>query len=286
MKYLIIGNKGQLGKRFEKIFKHSNCDYNGLDLPEVDITNQECLNNIFEDFKPEIVINCAAYNLVQNAEKDSETAFKINEKGVRNLAQECKKSNSFLVHYGTNYVFDGTKGSPYVETDPTNPINEYGRSKLAGEKAVQEELAKYLILRTSWLYGEGTQNFIYKFLQNMHKGKDIVVTTDDLATPTSTRILAEVTIKALENKLCGLYHVVNSGTASRFDWAKEILSILGIKKDIKKASVIDFNLPAKIPTDATLGNSKISKELGIKIPNWKDELKRFITEQNYFNFKL
>ena len=287
MKYLIIGSKGQLGSHFCKVFNQNGFNYTGMDIDTIDITDLKSVNDIFDTVKPDIVINCAAYNLVEDAEKNSAPALAVNERGVRNLAEVCEKNNTFLVHYGTNYVFDGKKGTPYTETDKTNPINEYGKSKLAGENAIKEVMqSNYLILRTSWLYGEGIQNFIYKFLKRISEGKELVGTIDDIATPTSTRILVDLTLRSLDSNLRGTYHAVNSGSASRWDWAKEISILIGKDIKIKKCKIDSFNLLAKVPKDAILDNSKISKDLNIQIPNWKDELKQFITEQNYFDLKF
>lgn len=287
MKYLIIGSKGQLGRHFCKILKDRDYNYVSSDLPEIDITSTVSILKEFEKSKPNIVINCAGFTNVEEAEKNPHLAYEVNQEGVRNLSKTCREFNTFLVHYSTNLVFDGIKEDPYVETDITNPINEYGKSKLAGEKAIQEEMFdNYLILRTSWLYGEGTQNFIYKFLKRNTEGKELVGVTNEISTPTSTKLLVDVTLKALEKNLKGIYHLVPSGSASRWDWAMEILNILNKPKEIKKVKVEYFNLLAKLPKNTTLDNSKISKELRIKIPSWKDELKQFITEQNYFDFKL
>lgn len=287
MRYLIIGNRGQLGSHFDRFFKSSNFKYTGLDLPEIDITNQNELFSKFNELNPDIVINCSAYNLVEDAEKNPDPAFKVNFEGVRNIVQACIKNNCFLVHYSTNHVFDGKKETPYLETDLVNPINKYGKSKLAGEEIIRKELpSNHLIIRTSWLYGEGTQNFIYKFLKRNDDGRELVGVVNEIATPTSTRLLVVITIKALEKKLKGLYHVTNSGSASRWDWANEILGITGKTKEMKRVDVEYFSLLAKLPVNATLDCTKISKDLGVNIPNWKEELKQFVEKQNYFNFEV
>lgn len=287
MRYLILGNKGQLGSHFERVFKEKGYNFVGLDKEELDITNRDAVDLKIGEIKPEIVINCAAYNLVEDAEKDATLAFEINEKGVRNIAEACKKRNCFLVHYGTNTIFDGTKGLPYTEEDIPNPINEYGKSKLAGEKALQEILNdNFLILRTSWLYGEGTQNLIYKFLNRVKEGKELMGTIDDIATPTSTKTLVNLTLLSLDKNLKGIYHAVNSGTASRWDWLSEILKITGKNLEIKKVEVASFNLVARVPVDSTLCNLKISKELGIDIPDWKEELATFLSEQTFFDINF
>ena len=280
MKYLLVGNKGQLGKGFEVYFKKNQITYLGVDKKELDITNPEKVVELFKKEKPDVVINCAAYNLVDKAENEISSAHSVNERGVRNISKECNKYGSFLVHFSTNYVFDGKSNKPYKESDKTNPLSVYGKSKLAGEIAMQEELEKnkYLIFRLSWLYGDGEQNFIYKFMKRVKNNEKLMGTIDEKSTPTCTKLVVDVTMKALEKELTGLYHLAGSGTTSRWGWANEILNILKIDKKIEKVSINKFNLPAKRPINATLDNSKIQKDLNIKIPHWEDRLEKFLKE--------
>lgn len=287
MKYLLIGAEGQLGKQFQKFFRTNNCDFMPVDIKDMDITDIRSVQNTLESYKPNVVINCAAYNFVEEAEKDPAPAFKVNSEGVKNLATSCKKIGCFLIHYSTNHVFDGQKDSPYSENDRVNPINQYGKSKLLGEVAVKEELPNNaLIIRTSWLYGEGEQNFIRKFLNRVSEGKDLIGVTDEIATPTSTRLLTEVTMKAISKNLIGTYHIVNTGSASRWDWANEILKKINSDNELKPVKFEVFNLTAKLPPYAVLSNEKISKDLDIQIPDWKNELSDFIDTQDYFTLKI
>ncbi len=271
MKYLIFGKNGQLGREFAKrlenkatALSHKECDISDLD---------EVLRAIAK-IKPAIVINCAAYNNVDRAEEDYIEAYKVNALGVRNIAFACKKQNCFLVHYSTDYVFDGQKENElYTEYDIPNPINQYGKSKLTGENWLeQENLKNYLILRTSWVYGEGNQNFIYKLLQWTKNSDYLKIACDEISSPTSTRTIVDVTIKAIDKGLIGLYHLTNSGSASRYEWAKKVIEIKGIKKFIKPVSSEIFNLKAKRPKFSAMGNGKIEKLLNIKIADWKEEL--------------
>ncbi len=276
MKFLITGAKGQLGIEFVKLFTRFEADFVAFSREELDVSKLEEVLAAMEEFKPDVVVNCAAYNLVDQAETESFEAFKVNALGARNIAFACKKYGAFLVHYSTDYVFDGTKMGLYTEEDTPNPINEYGKSKYFGENLIKEVTDEYLILRTSWVYGEGTQNFIYKVLTWVEKQDVLRIVCDEYSVPTSAFVIVEITLKALREGLIGTYHLVNTGYASRYEWAKEILALKGIPKFIYPACQDDFNLPAKRPRFSAMSNEKISTLLNAEIPHWKDELKRFI----------
>ncbi|MGC8985023.1 MAG: SDR family oxidoreductase, partial [Thermosulfidibacteraceae bacterium] len=175
----------------------------------------------------------------------------------------------------TDYVFDGTKEGPYNEEDTLNPLNEYGKSKRLGEVLITQTIEDYLIFRTSWVYGEGKQNFLYKLQQWIKDREFIKVAVDEFSVPTSTKTIVRVTLKAIEKDISGLYHLVNSGYASRYEWAKTFFRVKGIKKLILPAYQSDFNLPAKRPKWSVMSNEKISKELNIEIPEWIEDLKYF-----------
>ena len=232
MKFLITGARGQLGKEFKKLLNSSGEDCISLGHKECDVSNLDKVLEVMTNYKPDIILNCSAYNLVDLAETDFFNAYKINALGVKNLLYAAKKQKAFFVTYSTDYVFDGTKENGlYSENDKTNPLNEYGKSKLTGEKWILESgYDRYLIFRTSWVYGEGKQNFIYKLMQWAKNSEYLKIAYDEISIPTSTRTIANITIKAIENSLTGLYHLTNSGYASRYEWAKEILKIKNINK--------------------------------------------------------
>jgi len=260
MKYLILGKNGQLGKAFLNALQ--NEDILGLDKEDCDISDFDRLKEIFDSYRPDIVLNCSAYNFVDKAETDFPSAYKTNAYGVKNLAYLCKQYNAYFITYSTDYVFDGTKEGLYKEEDTPNPINEYGKSKLSGEIwTLEEGLEKCLIFRTSWVYGDGTQNFVYKLL-NWAKNNDILkIAMDEFSVPTPTDFLVEKTLKAIDKNLSGLYHLVPNGYASRYEWAKLILKVYGIKKIIIPVSKEVFNLPARRPDFSALDSSKIQKDL-------------------------
>jgi dTDP-4-dehydrorhamnose reductase len=278
MKILITGANGQLAKEFIKYFVKNSTDFIALSKEELNITDLNRVFAIVKEIKPDIVINCAAYNLVDKAESNLEYAVAVNTFGVVNLSLACQETGSFLIHYSSDYVFDGTKGEKYTEEDNPNPINEYGKSKLLGEIFIKKNLMeKYLILRVSWVYGYGKQNFLYKLQQWATNNDVLKIAVDEFSVPTSTRTIVDITMKAIDAGLTGLYHLVNSGYGSRYEWAKEYFRIKGINKLIYPAYQSDFNLPAKRPKWSVMSNEKISKELKIEIKEWQEELKEILT---------
>ena len=276
MKILITGAKGQLAKEFLKKLTEMGEDFVAFSKQELDISNFERVIEVFKEIKPSIVINCAAYNLVDRAESFPFEAIKVNFLGVANLILACNNYKAKLIHFSTDYVFDGSKEGLYTEEDNPNPLNEYGKSKLFGEYFIKERMEDYLIFRTSWVYGEGKQNFIYKLLQWAQAQDYLRIACDEFSVPISTETIVEITLKAINAGLTGLYHLVNSGYAFRYEWAKEVFRIKGIRKFIYPAYQADFNLPAKRPKFSAMSNEKICKNLGIKIKNWKEELREVL----------
>ena len=274
-KVLITGASGQLGKEFVKVLSSKGIDFVALERKDLDVTNFEKVYKTLKEINPSVVINCSAYNQVDLAETEILKAFSTNAIGPYNLAITCREINAKLIHYSTDYVFDGIKKGLYTEEDSPNPLNQYARSKLLGEELVRQVLEDYLVLRVSWVYGEGTQNFLYKLEEWAKKQEVLKVVVDEFSVPTSTKTIVEVTLKAIDAGLTGLYHLTNSGYASRYEWAKEYFKLKGINKLIYPALQADFNLPAKRPKWSVMSNEKISKALGITIREWKEGLKSF-----------
>lgn len=287
MKYIVFGNKGQLGKEISNLLESKNIEFSGYDLPEYDICNFILMSQLISTQVPTVVINCTGYNNVDLAELNFEEAYKTNAAGVKNLATICKRENIKLIHYSTDYVFDGLRkvAGIYSEDEEEKPLNAYGITKLQGEKAILETNSDALILRTSWLYGDGESNFVYKILKLAETQKHLRIINDEFSVPTSTKLLANITLKAINNNLSGLYNVVNSGYASRYEWAKLLFELLKndtvvngitinssiINTIIYPISSKEFVTVAKRPPFSALNNNKISKELQIEIPHWKTE---------------
>ena len=215
MRVLIAGKSGQLAQEFTRQLSAPAFTVLAPDEKELDITNAETVRTIVGASRPDVVLNCAAYNLVDDAERAPGPAFAVNATGVANLAAACREAGAVLVHYGTDYVFGGLKETPYTEEDNPDPINAYGQSKLAGERLLAESMEDYLLLRVSWVFGDGRQNFLYKMLQAARSREVIEVVDDQVSIPTSTRDIVKYTMQALEKGLRGLYHLTNSGFASQ-----------------------------------------------------------------------
>ncbi len=273
MKYIITGSSGQLAKAFIKKFTELNFDFIAPGEQDLDITNKEKISNIFTQYSPDVVINCAAYNNVEYAQQDNTKAFLINKTAVTNLVEESQKYNAKFIHFGSDYVFDGTKNDLYVETDKTNPLNEYGKSKLAGE---QEALMykNSLVCRLSWVIGEGQQNFLFKLSDWLRNNKIIKVSSDEISVPCFSFDIADTVIKALDKGLLGLYHLTNSGKASRYELATEFVKINKFDNEIIPVPMASFNSKVQRPLFTAMSNKKISSELNINIPSWKESLKK------------
>lgn len=277
MKYLITGKNGQLAQAFIKRCEGRSLDYCVPDETRLDITNPNIVAAVVAAQKPDIIINCAAYNLVDKAEQDKDVVFAVNAAGPRTLAQAAAKQKAVLVHFGSDYVFDGLKENGlYTENDPVNPLNEYGRSKLAGEQGVLEELDRCLVLRLSWVFGTGKQNFIYKLNEWAKSNEYLKIACDEFSVPTYTETVVDVTLKALEQGVTGRYHLTNSGFCSRYEWAKLILTSLGINKFVRPVTMETFNLPAKRPKFSAMSNRKLANLLNDPIPAWEEAVKSFL----------
>lgn len=272
MRYIITGADGQLAKEFIKTLDKQKADYIPLSKDKLDITDLNHVLEVIRYYKPDTIINCAAYNQVDRAEEEFESALKVNQQGILNLAVASFETKSFLIHYSTDYVFDGKKEGLYTEEDTPNPLSNYALSKYLGEIALKNTVENYLIFRVSWVYGDGAQNFLYK-LTHWAKERDYLkIACDEFSVPTSTRTIVDITLRAIERGLTGLYHLTNSGYASRYEWAKEYFKMIGMNKFIYPAYQSDFNLPAKRPRWSAMSNDKLIAELGIYIKDWKEEL--------------
>ncbi len=273
---LVTGSGGQLGKCIaDLVVKNGNIHYIFANQARLDITDLDKVNDFFNKNNINWCVNCAAYTHVDLAESEKQKAFKINEKGVENLATVCKASNTKLIHISTDFVFDGSKKFLYLEKDKTNPISVYGQSKLKGEEKLQEILDKYFIIRTSWLYSEHQNNFLKTMLRLSETKKEISVVDDQIGTPTYAGDLARVIIDIIEkdSNSYGIYHYCNDGQTSWYGFAKEIFSLSSISIKINPIPSSDYKTAAKRPYYSVLDTNKIKKVLGLEIPNWELSLK-------------
>lgn len=280
MKYLITGRNGQLATAFARRLSSRSADYLAPDETRCDITDRACIRDVIGSFRPGVIINCAAYNLVDRAEQDRDAAFRVNAAGPRLLAEEAKANGAFLVHFGSDYVFDGAKENGlYQEGDAVNPLNEYGRSKLAGEESVREVLAdRSAVFRLSWVFGEGKQNFIVKLLEWSRTQEFLKVACDEFSVPTWTETVVDATLLALQQGMAGVYHLTNSGFCSRYEWAKVILRERGIDKFIRPVPMDSFRLPAKRPRFSAMSSQAYNAALRSPLPPWDEAVARFLKE--------
>ena len=282
MRYLITGRNGQLAAAFLKRLGSHSREIMAPEESRFDITDRAAAREVIGSFRPGVIINCAAYNLVDRAEAERERAFRVNAVGPRLLAEETRKLGAFLVHFGSDYIFDGRKENGlYREEDATNPLSEYGKSKLAGEQAVRETLGdRSLVFRLSWVFGEGNQNFIVKLLEWSRTQEFLRVACDEFSVPTWTETVVDIVLESLVRGMSGTYHLTNSGYCSRYEWAKAILRQKGIAKFIRPVSMDVFRLPAPRPKFSAMSNGTISGRLKTDIPSWEDALARFFHQGN------
>ncbi|WP_109302022.1 dTDP-4-dehydrorhamnose reductase [Aquimarina sp. AU474] len=273
---LVTGSNGQLGQCIHKI----RDDYPELNMyfansAALDITNSDQIQGLFVNNMFDFVINCAAYTNVDKAEKNPEIAFLVNSQGAKNLAEVCKEHNATLIHISTDYVFDGKKESPYTEKDTPNPINEYGKSKLAGEKHIQESLEKYFIIRTSWLYSEFGHNFFKTIKKKSEIEEKLTIVSSEIGTPTNANDLARFILDLILINSCdyGIYHYSNEGEATWYDFAKEILRLSGKQEVIKLEKTDNYPTFAQRPKYSVLDKSKTKQSFLASVIEWSNSLR-------------
>ena len=290
MKILLLGKTGQLGSELaERLPKLGQLV--AIDYPQFDMAQEDSIRAILDATAPNLIVNATAYTAVDRAERDPELAEAINARGVALLAAESRKRDAFLVHYSTDYVFDGEKGSPYTEEDAVNPLGVYGASKRHGEEAILHAGGDYLIFRTSWVYSLRNQSgFVQKVLRWSRQHEKLRIVDDQISNPTWATMLAETTLRVLSterellNEKSGLYHLAGADFCSRYAWAKEILA-LDSRKDEQKAQEIlpaksdDFPTPAKRPAFSALNCDLFQKTFGIQLPAWRESLTQAMREQ-------
>jgi len=277
---LITGANGQLGNDFKKLLDSQKIKYIGTDVRELDITNEEDIEKFVDGKNIDLIINCAAYNNVDQAEEEYKICEKLNTKSPEFLAKIAKKIGAEFITYSTDFVFDGEKGLPYTEKDLPNPLSVYGSTKFQGEKNVLNLYEKVFVVRTSWVFGIGNNNF-NKQVINWSKGKNkLAIVDDQISSPTYSKDLAEFTWELIKTKKYGLYHFSNSGEASKYDQANYILKKIGWSGELKRAKTSDFKLKAKRAKYTKLSSEKIEEVLNRKIPTWESGIDRFLKELN------
>jgi len=278
MRILLLGKVGQLGWELHRCLQPLG-EVQALDYPEIDLAKPDSLREIIRTSVPDLILNATAYTAVDRAESEPDLAMAVNAAAPAVLAEEAKRIHAALIHYSTDYVFDGTKGASYMETDTPNPLNVYGASKLAGERAIQSVDGAYLVLRTAWVYSTRRDSFVSKVLQWARQNATLRIVDDQISNPTWARMLAEITTLVLaqgaehiqERK--GIYHLAGNGYASRYAWAKEILKLdpkasEQVTKELLPASTVDFPTPAERPLFSVLECKNFADVFKLKLPDW------------------
>ena len=269
MKIMVTGASGMLGQDLCPILEDIGVFVIPINSSILDITDKNAAENFIQNAHPDIIIHCAAYTNVDKAQSDSKNAYKINRDGTRNIAIAADKINALMIYISTDYVFDGTKNTPYTPKDKTNPQNVYGSSKLAGEQEVIKHCKKYYIARTSWLYGHKGKNFVETMISLAQK-PELKVVDDQTGCPTWTVAPCRAVIKLISGqKPYGIYHTCGGGYTSWYGFAKEIFKLAGINANLKPCTTDEFPRDAKRPKFSVMDNDGIC-------PDWKLSLKEYI----------
>lgn len=278
---VVFGAAGQLGLELVRVLRERGFDVRGFDRASVDISDASRIEAVVADCDPEVVLNAAAYNQVDVAEKEPQAAYVANALAVRNLAMACRQCGSRLVHFSTDYVFDGTAGRPYTEQDHPHPLGAYAVSKLAGELYAQAYLDDPLIIRTSGVFGPGglhtaRGNFIELMLRVAGQKQPIRVVEDHVASPTYAPLLAERTADLVERNLSGLFHIGGGTPISWFDYAAMIFRIAGLQPELKPASDREYRTAARRPRYSALANARMAAEGLAAMPPLEDAVRMYL----------
>ncbi len=293
MKILLTGSQGQVGWELARSLLPLG-ELICANRSQADLSDLDALRAFIQLHRPDVIVNAAAYTAVDKAESESHLAFLINAKAPEILAKEAKKTGALLIHYSTDYVFDGTKINPYTEEDATNPINVYGQSKLAGEKAIQAADPDHLILRTSWVYASRGQNFLKTILRLAADREQLNIVADQIGTPTWARLIAETTTHVIKQSISeryqgqfksAVYNLSSTGTTTWFDFATLIVNLARqqSKCDIKNQLInpipaTDYPLPAKRPANSKLQCGRLEQHFDLHMPAWESSVKLCMEE--------
>ncbi|MFA8450049.1 MAG: dTDP-4-dehydrorhamnose reductase [Bacteroidales bacterium] len=278
---LVTGGNGQLGKTFSNLSKkHPNYNFIFTDIDDFNITNKKDTLRIVEKTKPDYIVNCAAYTAVDKAETEKKLALDVNFESVKNLATTCKHFGIHFIHFSTDYVYDGSKNTPYTEESSTNPKNIYGQSKLLGEKAIIDSGCYYTIIRTSWLYSQYGQNFVKTILKAASKNDILNVVFDQIGSPTFCGDLASIVLCMIEEeritKTKEIFLYSNEGVASWYDFAFQALRINQSHCKVKPIESAQFPTKAKRPNYSCFNKEKIKNFTKLQIPHWVESLEKCV----------
>lgn len=277
MKFLVTGAGGQLAREFAaRLEKSAGRQVIALARAQLDITDARMVDEAFSHFSPDVVLNCAAYNQVDKAEKEFDAALRVNAVAVRNLAVACRKRKAFMIHFSTDYVFDGSAEALYTEEDAPHPLSKYGDSKLTGERVLADETDQFLLFRVSWVFGPGAQNFLYKLSEWARDKKVLRVVSDQVSAPTYTGDIVAAALEAWEKGARGLYHLTNSGYASRYEVAHYYAEQAGLAALLLPVPTSFFPADAQRPSFSAMSNARLAALLGRPLPHWREGIDRYV----------
>jgi len=285
MKILITGSSGMLGTDLVNLLKsrEASLEHNPevIEAPHevLDITLEDRVSDFIATHIPDIVVNCAAFTNVDKCETEREDAFSVNALGPKYLAAAANKCGARVIQISTDFVFDGNGNRPYTEEDQTNPLSEYGRTKLEGERNIQSYCDSYLIVRTSWLFGHNGINFAAKMLELAEQHKELSIVTDETGSPTYTPDLAEALWILIKQKCEGIINVSNDGSCSRYEWAEYIFETMGFKIKMNPIKSSEYKRPANVPLNSTLNCQKFTTITGMQMRPWEETVESYLRKQ-------
>ena len=278
IRVLVTGASGQLGRDVVRRLGELGIEVIGIDKDDLNLTDDRKVEQFVKAIGPHVVVHCAAYTAVDAAEDDRETCYAVNATATRNLAKVCAGMDAKMVYVSTDYVFDGRGSEPIPEDAPPRPVNFYGYSKWHGEVAVQQTMEKFFIVRTSWLYGEGGDNFVKKIARLAHSYDRINVVDDQIGAPTYTRDLAVFVCDLLQTRKYGIYHGVNAGYCSWYEFALAIVESLWLTTEVVPVTSSQYPTRAERPRNSRLSSKRLVDNGFTPLPHWKDALGRFVSE--------
>ena len=299
MRILLLGNTGQLGWELERTLAPLG-EVTASDYPVINLLEPDSILPLIQRIQPQVIVNATAYTAVDRAESEADSARTINTAAPGLIAQKAFQIRASLIHFSTDYVFDGTKGSPYVESDTPHPLSVYGQSKLEGEQAVTQAGGAALVLRTSWVYSLRRDSFVTKVLSWARQQKKLRLVCDQISGPTWARVLAETTAQLLAKagkdpydwlaERRGLYHLAGSGYCSRLEWGEAILRLdtqrqEHIVEEILPAYTTDFPTPARRPLFSALDCTHFGEVFGLRLPDWEEALRLVMSDVMYASDK-
>ena len=278
MKVLVTGIHGQLGHDVMEELEKRGHEAVGVDVAEMDITDEEKVRKVFSEICPEAVIHCAAYTAVDRAEEEEETCRLVNAEGTEHIAGICREKDCKLLYLSTDYVFPGEGERPWEPEDPAAPLNVYGQTKYEGEQAIRRYLDKFFIVRISWVFGINGGNFVKTMLRLGKEKGAVTVVSDQIGSPTYTRDLSALLADMIEGEKYGIYHASNEGFCSWYEFAKEIFRLAGLKVSVTPVDSGQFQTRAKRPKNSRLNKDKLIKNGFNRLPAWQDALRRYLEE--------